>query len=140
MKQKKRPASQTEAMKLRWKKRIVFEKGYTEMCAEWMAERLEALTDHLQYGHAAIAYQKQNGDFRLVKATLIYYEAEFHKKYEPTKIEGAVVYWNVDELPGGELHGVETDRIGLHHRLHGFSPMNYFYFEKSSEDIFGNPG
>ncbi|CDD38633.1 uncharacterized protein BN669_01596 [Bacteroides fragilis CAG:47] len=72
MKQKKRPASQTEAMKLRWKKRIVFEKGYTEMCAEWMAERLEALTDHLQYGHAAIAYQKQNGDFRLVKATLIY--------------------------------------------------------------------
>ena len=42
MKQKKRPASQTEAMKLRWKKRIVFEKGYTEMCAEWMAERLEA--------------------------------------------------------------------------------------------------
>ena len=81
MKQKKRPASQTEAMKLRWKKRIVFEKGYTEMCAEWMAERLEALTDHLQYGHAAIAYQKQNGDFR----------------YDPTKIEGAVVYWNVDE-------------------------------------------
>ena len=37
MKQKKRPASQTEAMKLRWKKRIVFEKGYTEQCAEWMA-------------------------------------------------------------------------------------------------------
>ena len=31
MKQKKRPASQTEAMKLRWKKRIVFEKGYTEI-------------------------------------------------------------------------------------------------------------
>ena len=62
-----------------------------------MAERLEALTDHLQYGHAVIAYRKQNGDFRLVKATLIYYEAEFHKKYDPTKIEGAVVYWNVDE-------------------------------------------
>ena len=50
MKRKKRPASQSEAMKLRWKKRIVFEKGYTEQCAEWMAERLEALTDHLQYG------------------------------------------------------------------------------------------
>jgi hypothetical protein len=32
-----------------------------------------------------------------VKATLIYYEAEFHKKYDPTQIEGAVVYWNVDE-------------------------------------------
>ena len=50
MKPKKRPASQTEAMKL-----------------------------------------------RLVKATLIYYEAEFHKKYDPTKIEGTVIYWNVDE-------------------------------------------
>ena len=34
----------------------------------------------------------------------------------------------MDDIPGGELHGVETDRIGLHHRLHGFSPMNYFYF------------
>ena len=44
MKRKKRPASQSEAMKLRWKRRIVFEKGYTEQCAEWMAERLEALT------------------------------------------------------------------------------------------------
>ena len=97
MKRKKRPASQTESMKLRWKRRIVFEKGYTEKCAEWMAERLEELPDHLQYGHAVIAYRKQNGDFRLVKATLIYYEAEFHKKYDPTKIEGTVVYWNVDE-------------------------------------------
>ncbi|KXU47648.1 hypothetical protein HMPREF2533_01513, partial [Bacteroides fragilis] len=95
MKKLKRPASQSEAMKLRWKKRIVFEKGYTESCAEWMAERLEALLDHMQYGHATVAYRKQNGSFQLVKATLIYYEAEFRKKYDPTKIEGAVVYWNV---------------------------------------------
>ena len=28
MKKLKSPASQSEAMKLRWKKRIVFEKGY----------------------------------------------------------------------------------------------------------------
>ena len=97
MKKLKSPASQSEAMKLRWKKRIVFEKGYTESCAEWMAERLEALLDHMQYGHATVAYRKQNGSFQLVKATLIYYEAEFRKKYDPTKIEGAVVYWNVDE-------------------------------------------
>ena len=54
--------------------------------------------DHLQYGHAAIAYREaERRASRLVKATLIYYEAEFHKKYDPTKIEGAVVYWNVDE-------------------------------------------
>ena len=47
MKKLKSPASQSEAMKLRWKKRIVFEKGYTESCAEWMVERLEALLDHM---------------------------------------------------------------------------------------------
>ena len=56
MKKLKSPASQSEAMKLRWKKRIVFEKGYTESCAEWMVERLEALLDHMQYGHATVAY------------------------------------------------------------------------------------
>ena len=97
MKKLKSPASQSEAMKLRWKKRIVFEKGYTESCAEWMVERLEALLDHMQYGHATVAYRKQNGSFQLVKATLIYYEAEFRKKYDPAEVEGAVVYWNVDE-------------------------------------------
>ena len=46
MKRKKRPASQSEAMKLRWKRRIVFEKGYTEQCAEWMAERLEDVQEN----------------------------------------------------------------------------------------------
>ena len=97
MKKLKSPASQSEAMQLRWKKRIVFEKGYTESCAKWMAERLEALLDHMQYGHATVAYRKQNGSFQLVKATLIYYEAEFHKKYDPAEVEGAVVCWNVDE-------------------------------------------
>ncbi len=30
MKKLKRPASQSEAMRLKWKRRIVFEKGYTE--------------------------------------------------------------------------------------------------------------
>ena len=42
MNQKIRPASQSEAMKLRWKRRIVFEKGYTEQSAERIAERLES--------------------------------------------------------------------------------------------------
>ena len=123
MKKLKSPASQSEAMKLRWKKRIVFEKGYTESCAEWMAERLEALLDHMQYGHATIAYRKQNGSFQLVKASSL--------------LECGRTA--MDDIPGGELHGVETDRIGCHHRLHGFSRMNYLYFEESSENVFGNP-
>ena len=40
---------------------------------------------------------KQNGDFKFVKGTLIYYEAEFHKAYDPTKVEGTIVYWDVEQ-------------------------------------------
>ena len=97
MKKNRKAVSKNEMMKGKWKRQIMLEKDYTEQCSEWMAERLEALLDHMQYGHATVAYRKQNGSFQLVKATLIYYEAEFRKKYDPTKIEGAVVYWNVDE-------------------------------------------
>ena len=97
MKKLKRQVSQSEAMKTRWKRRIVMEKSYPESTAQWMAERLERLLDHMMYGHAMIAYHKQNGDFRFVKGTLIYYEAEFHKAYDPTKIDGAVVYWDVEQ-------------------------------------------
>ena len=38
-------------------------KGYTQTCAEWMAERIESLIDHMQYGHALIAFYKQDGTF-----------------------------------------------------------------------------
>lgn len=93
----KKQASQSEAMKRRWEIRIMLEKGYTAACAQWMANRLEALTDHMQYGHAAIAYRKQNGEFRLITGTLIYYEREFHKPYDPAQIEGAVAYWDVEQ-------------------------------------------
>lgn len=73
------------------------EKEYSENTAQWMAKRLEDLLDHMQYGHAVIAFYKQDGKFKFVKATLIYYETEFHKKYNPANVEGAVVYWNVEE-------------------------------------------
>ncbi len=58
---------------------------------------LEALLDHMLYGHAMIAYHKQDGNFRFVKGTLIYYESEFHKVYDSTKVEGAVVYWDIEQ-------------------------------------------
>lgn len=76
---------------------MVLEKGYTENCAEWMAKRLEELIDHMRYGHAVIAYRRQDGSFRLVIGTLIYYEHCFHKEYDPIRIEGAVVYWDVEQ-------------------------------------------
>ncbi len=43
----------------------MLEKDYTEQCSEWMAERLEALIEYMQYGHAAVAYMKQDGTFKL---------------------------------------------------------------------------
>ncbi len=45
----------------------------------------------------------------------------------------------MDDVSSGEFYGVETGGIGYHHRLHGFSRMNYLYYEESSENVFGNP-
>lgn len=97
MRKAKREASQREAMKKKWRTRIMLEKDYTETCARWMAQRLENLIDHMKYGHAAIAYYKQDGMFRLVTGTLIYYEQDFRKPYNPMKIEGTVAYWDVEQ-------------------------------------------
>ena len=97
MKKQKRGESQSETMRKRWKRRIVAEKAYDGNTAEWMALRLEALLDHMLYGHALIAYHKQNGEFRLVKATLVHYRGDFHKEFDPGKIDGAVVHWDVEQ-------------------------------------------
>lgn len=96
MRKTKKTTSQGEAMKKRWGIRIMLEKGYAEQCARWMAQRLEGLIDHMQYGHAAIAYRRQDGTFKLATGTLIYYERDFHKSYDITKIEGAIAYWDVE--------------------------------------------
>lgn len=83
-------------MKERLRFRIIQEKGYTEACAQWMVERLEELIEHMLYGHAAIAYKKQNGEFRLAMGTLIYYERTFGRIARIENIKGAIVYWDVD--------------------------------------------
>lgn len=93
---KRKKLSGKPLMKERLKFRIMIEKGYTEACAEWMVERLEQLMAHLQYGHAAIAYKRQNGEFRLAMGTLVYYERTFGRVQEIGNIRGAVVYWDVD--------------------------------------------
>lgn len=93
---KKKPASLHEALRNLWKIRIMLEKGYSEGCAGWMAERLESLVDHMQYGHALVAYHKQDGTFRFVKATLLPYQSMFKREYDITRVTGAVVYWDVD--------------------------------------------
>lgn len=97
MKKRTKQTSQEEMRKENWKKHIMLEKDYTEPCAQWMAERLEALIDYLQYGYAAIAYRKQDGSFCLVRATLIYYEAEFKKAYDANCIRSTIVYWDAEQ-------------------------------------------
>ena len=94
---KKKLASHEEMRKANWKRRILLEKEYTQTCAEWVAERLEALINHLQYGHAVIAYRKQDGCFCLATATLLYYEKDFRRKYDADRIQNTVVYWNTEQ-------------------------------------------
>lgn len=96
MRKRKKPASIYEALKEKWRIRIVLEKGYTEDAALWMTDRLENLIDYMLYGYVLIAYYKQDGTFMFVKATLLPYESYFHQKYDIQRIEGHVVYWDVD--------------------------------------------
>ena len=100
MKKNRKAVSKNEMMKGKWKRQIMLEKDYTEQCSEWMAERLEALIEYMQYGHAAVAYMKQDGTFKLVKGTLVGYEKDFGKQYDPMEIKNT------------EFHGMESDRIG----------------------------
>ena len=93
----KQVAPAIEAAKENWKRRIMLEKDYTETCAQWMAERIAALTEYMQYGHALIAYHKQTGEFQLVRATLVYYEQDFRRAYDASQIQGTVIYWNTEQ-------------------------------------------
>lgn len=90
-------ASLNEALTGKWKKRFIREKGYSEECAEWLAQRLSSLIDYMQYGYALIAFHKQDATFQLAKATLIHYESFFRKQYDVRRIESTVVYWDVDQ-------------------------------------------
>ena len=64
----KNPVPVRERMAEKWKKRFMFEKGYSEECAEYMAQRLIDLIDHMQYGYALIAFHKQS--------TVVYWDVE----------------------------------------------------------------
>lgn len=97
MKKLKKSASLHEALKNLWKTHIMLEKGYTETCAVWMADRIESLIDHMQYGYALIAYHKQDGTFKLVKATLIPYETGFRREYDITRATSTLIYWDVEQ-------------------------------------------
>lgn len=96
MRKSTKNASLHEALRNLWKIRIMLEKNYTETCATWMARRIESLIDHMQYGHALIAYHKQDGTFRLAKATLLPYKADFRKDYDITRVTSTIAFWDVE--------------------------------------------
>lgn len=80
-----------------WKKRIVSEKGYSESIAERIAEKVKSLADYMQYGHAIIAYYRQNGSFQLVTGTLISYSKDFHHSYDMKQIHSTFIFWCMEE-------------------------------------------
>lgn len=84
---KRKHTSQQEAVRKRWKIHIMQEKDYTENCAGWMVERIESLIDHMQYGCALIAYHKQDGTFKLVRATLLPYKTRSRKNTTWLKLQ-----------------------------------------------------
>lgn len=92
MRKSTKNASLHEALRNLWKIRIMLEKNYTETCATWMTRRIESLIDHMQYGHALIAYHKQDGTFRLAKATLLPYKADFRRDYDITRVTRYIKY------------------------------------------------
>ena len=89
--------TKSERVENLWKKLIRQETDLSDETITWMTRRIRLLTEYMAYGCALIAYRKQNGEFRLVKATLIHYRGDFHKEFDPGKIDGAVVHWDVEQ-------------------------------------------
>lgn len=80
-----------------WKRRIMNEKGISEKCAEKIAIMGIELIERMQYGHALIAFRKQDGTFCLEQGTLIGYEKFFHKEYHIRKEQESILYWSVEQ-------------------------------------------
>ena len=75
MRKLKKPASIYEALRKKWKIRIMLEKAYTEDAALWMTDRIESLISHMQYGYALVAYYKQD-DIHHIEGHIIYWDVE----------------------------------------------------------------
>lgn len=120
MRKSKKNAPLHEALRNLWKIRIMLEKSYTETCATWMAQRIESLIDHMQYGHALIAYHKQDGTFRLAKATLLPYKADFRRDYDITRVTSNSSLLGrgtagMENLPAGKLPRMESRMLTINH-------------------------
>ena len=101
-------------------KTVHVRKGYSEECAEYMAQRLIDLIDHMQYGYALSAFHKQGTIFKMVKATLIPYENFFHRFYEMERIESTCSLLGcrvtgLEKFPVGEFIGLAPRLLIINH-------------------------
>lgn len=94
---KEKKSRQIDITGLLWKRRIIKEKGVSEEYAAGKVEKIKKLIEYMQYGHALIAYHKQDDVFCLSSATLIGYERFFHLQYDWNRVRSTVVFWNGDE-------------------------------------------
>ncbi len=80
-----------------WKKLIRQETDLSDETIAWMTRRILLLAKYMQYGCALIAYRKQNGEFYMVRGTLVYYENSFHREYDIERIQNYVAYWDIEQ-------------------------------------------
>lgn len=85
------------SLQQKWADEIIREKGYSILRASCMSRRIEQLIKHIQCGHAVIAYYRQDGTFKLAKATLLPYKKSFRREFCLNYIHHIFLYWDVEE-------------------------------------------
>ena len=94
---KKLDKSTIRFFKLVWKRRIIAEKGFSEKEAEKIVIKSIEVTERMLYGHAMIAFYKQDGTFCMEQGTLIGYEKFFHRKFILTSKQESIIYWSEEQ-------------------------------------------
>ena len=89
--------TKSERVENLWKKLIRQETDLSDETIAWMTRRILLLAKYMQYGCALIAYRKQNGEFYMVRGTLVYYENSFHREYDIERIQNYVAYWDIEQ-------------------------------------------
>ena len=80
-----------------WKRRIMAEKGISEKEAEKIVKKSIEAAERMLYGHAMIAFNKQDGTFCMEQGTLIGYEKFFHRKFMLTAKQESIIYWSEEQ-------------------------------------------
>ena len=80
-----------------WKRRIMAEKGISEKEAEKIVKKNIVAAERMLYGHAMIAFNKQDGTFCMEQGTLIGYEKFFHRKFILTAKQESIIYWSEEQ-------------------------------------------